>query len=169
MFLSSKKGLTIVELVIYATLLLLVMFIVVNVVFSITGSHRKIMLERLLEYNGVVLMDKLARDIRNADSVNLGLSVFNQNSGVLVLNSNNNGVNYSVKFDLLNGILRFFDENNQISNISSDSVSINSLIFNHFSNSNSDGVKIDIEIQADYGNESKKINISNFVVLRGSY
>lgn len=169
MFLSSKKGITLVETIIYSTLLLVVMFVVVNVVISLVSSHRKIMVDRVLEYNAVVLMDRVAREIRDADSVNLGLSVLNNNNGVLVLNASEGGVNHSVRFDLSGDILRFTDSENNLTNLSSDSVNIRKLSFSHFSNQNSEGVKVYMELEAGYQNDIKTMEVDNFIILRGSY
>lgn len=166
---NTNKGITLIETIIYATILLLVLSAIIAMLGSLTSSHRRAMVNRLVESSGAVAMEKMMREIKSAEAVNLGLSSLGTNPGVLALSGIEGGVAYSIVFDTSLGILRISKDGEPAGNLTSSAVTVTDLVFEHIVNDNSEGVHITLELEAVYGNEIKSLRLTNFAVIRGSY
>jgi len=165
----GSKGISLVETIIYATVLTLLLFVVAMISISLVKSHRRVSLNRELESNAAFAMERMVREVRLADSVNDGLSVFNSSPGTLTLQGVDGGTAYTVKFDVDNGQVRLTKDAGTPGFLTSDQVVVTDLIFQKASNVNSEVVKIILELEGSRGDDTKRIKVNGFAVLRGSY
>lgn len=166
---SKQSGITLIETIIYAIILLLVLLVIIAVLGALTGSHRRAMVNRLVESSGAVAMEKIGREIRSAEAVNVGSSALGVNLGTLALSGLNAGTPYEVIFNTAGGILQVSKDGGPAGNLTSSAVTVTKLLFERITNANSEGVRITLELEAQYGNEIKTLRLNNFIVLRGSY
>ncbi|MEK7642331.1 MAG: hypothetical protein AAB392_00845 [Patescibacteria group bacterium] len=174
MFILNKKnkknsGITLIETIIYSVILLLVLFAITTTLGSLTSSHREALVNRLVQSSGSVAMEKMMREIRSAEAVNLGSSSLGVSPGALSLTGINEQTPYSVSFNLGGGILQVTKDGGSPGNLTSSATTITELIFERLTNSNSEGVRVTLEIQATVGNKTKTLELTDFAVLRGSY
>lgn len=166
---NLERGAGIVEIIIYISILVVVTFFVIQSVLWLTESHRQVSLNRDVEYSAGGAMETMLKEVREASSINSGASSFGSNPGTLFLNGVRNGVGYSVSFSVVDGVIYVSRDGSTPQAITSSSVSVSNLIFRTAQNTNSDGVKIEIEVSGSRGNYSKSVAFENFAVLRGSY
>ena len=79
----NSRGVSLIEAVLYITLLILIMSVIVQVLVSMGGVYKNIKLTRELESSGAIVMENMLREIRNASSVVVGSSVLGTNPGIL--------------------------------------------------------------------------------------
>ena len=166
---KKQKGITILETLLYSALLSLLLFAIVGSTASIIRTHRRVYLNRTLESSAVFAMERMAREIRLANSVNAGLSSFGANPGILVIGGGQDDIPYTMVFDAPLGRVRITKNGVDSGDLTSDKVAVSELTFKYLDSVNSKGVKITLELQGTYGQESKTIRLEDFVVLRGSY
>lgn len=84
---SRKKGFTLIEILVYASLLVLLIVLMANAVASLSHIIVEAKTERALRSSAEAALERITREIRFAESVNIGASVFNAHPGTLILTS----------------------------------------------------------------------------------
>lgn len=84
---NSQKGISILEILIYITIITLLMVVVVNTAMVMTIVSSKARLKQNILGEGGVSLERIVREIRLADSVDLFASTFGIHPGVLKLNT----------------------------------------------------------------------------------
>lgn len=166
----NNRGVSLIETVLYITLLLLIMSVIVQTFISMGGVYKNIKLTRELESSGAIVMESMLREIRNAKSVVVGNSVLGTSPGILEISGVDESLNiYNVVFDGSSGSILVSKDGVTPVALTSSSVSISNLIFTYISNANSEGVRIELEVSGTIGALSKSKKFYGFAVLRGSY
>ncbi len=164
---NKKSGYSLVETIIYIALLCILISAIIWSTASIVKAYKKMRTIRDVENSAVAAMDRMEREIRDADSVNASQSTFGTSNGVLTLNGNTpTGTSETLKFYLTNGVLYVDQNGTQLGPLTLSDVTVSNLTFNYFSNSNSSGVQILMTLQTS-GTPAKSFEDS--AVLRGSY
>ncbi len=168
---KRQSGITILETLIYAIILTVLVGIVVQALISLINLHRTTSASRLVESSTVVSMERIIREIKGAKSVDISNSVFDSNPGILVLNGiDENDANYSLTFALQNGVLQMTkNPGGEVFNLTPSSVNALTATFNHVVNSNSEGVRVFIQIENISGPKIESFSLKSFAILRGSY
>jgi len=166
----KNKGITILETLIYTAILGLVVFTIFKSLSSTITTHRAIKLSQTLESSAAVSMERILREIRNADSIDMGVSSFNSSPGILKLSGiDENDVDYTITFDLSGGVMRVTKDSGTPAAITSSAITISSLIFRSVSTSNSEAVRVEISFTGSAGGVTRDLDLFGFAVLRGSY
>lgn len=166
----EKKGFSLIETVLYITLLAVVMVVIVQMLVYVGGIYRHIKLERELEVSGTVALESMLREIRNATDVSSGQSMLEASPGWITLSGvDEGGVPYTVKFDVSSGALRIAKDSETPAAITSESVSVSYLLFDYVSSSHSKAVRVELEVSGNSGGINKTERFYGFAVLRGSY
>lgn len=173
-FLTIKKnrnrGTSLVEMVLYIVLLTLVTGIIVQMLVAMGGVYRNIKLTRELESSGTIAMEQMLREIRNSSSVVVGGSVLGASPGTLVISGTDESQNsYQVAFSVESGTLQISKNGETPTALTSSPVSVSYLMFNRVANTNSEGVRVELEVSGNAGSVSKSQKFYGFAVLRGSY
>lgn len=160
----SQKGFSLIEVIVYIGVLSFISIIVINS-FIVSFSISRIAFEKrnLLE-SGNSVLDRISREIRNADSIVDANSVFDSSDGVLELSSENGA--RMVKFQIDSGKISFYEDDDFYDFISGDKVTAESIIFRKITTSASTAVKIEMILKDD---SDRVVNFYNTVILRGSY
>jgi type II secretory pathway component PulJ len=167
-----KKGITIIETLLYATILVLIVGIVVQSLVSLLNLHRATLADKLIESSVSSAMSIMTREIRNAEMVDVANSVFGSSLGSLTLSGTDDGgapknILFSVSGE---NILQMTDlVSGEVSNLTSSKVMVTGLVYDYLHNTNSDGVRIFIQVETGNGNSIKSISLRSFSVLRNSY
>lgn len=159
---SQKKGFTLVEIVLYAALVVILLGAIVNAGLLLSKSYRSIKSLKNTQTSALSTMDLLTRNIREAQSVDGSGTVYGSANGSLLLrNSDTNGVSHTVKFYLSGGKVLMDKDGSLFGPLTDSRVTVTSLLFRQIDTSNSLGVKIEMTI------DGKKFY--NTMMLRGSY
>jgi len=168
MFKSSKnKGFSLVEMLVYISILVLMLGVVMGVTVSIVRSQRAVKASRDIESSVILSLERLSREIRLSDSVDINSSVFDSNPGRLVLESLDENENpRTVEFYILSGAIILRENGADVGALSQSDANVTSLIFRLFSDAEDVGIRTELEIESGTSTYYRSNNFYSSTVLR---
>ena len=167
---QNKNGFSIVEIMVYLAIFTALSILVINSFIVILSSFNTTNMNRKLLESGIVSMERVSREIRQAKNIDIVNSSLGSNPSILQLNStDSSGNSIIIKFMDENGNLNLYKNNTLQGNLLGQNITITSLIFNRISTTQSEAVKIKITLQYSGGHKTKSENFYDTVVLRGGY
>ncbi len=164
---SKKAGYSLIETVIYAAILSIVFFVMINTLLSFNQSYRSVLVLRAVDSAGIDAMERITRDIRGAATIDSGASTLGTSPGVITVNAFSGSYSTTTRFYLQQGRIYMDLNGAYYGPITSSSATVTSLMFRKISNVNSDAVKIDMSVTASVGGISKTKAFHTTVVLKG--
>ncbi len=167
---SSKKGFSLVETIIYIGLLVLVLVAIMNMTLSMARAYGYFKLSRHVQTSAINALDRMVRDIRNAQSVNVGQSTLGTSPGVLTLiTTSATGTAQTLQFYVATSTLRVKQDGGDVGPLTLSDVSVSSLIFRQISTGISQAVKIELTLSTGSGSTTRTANFYDTAILRDSY
>lgn len=162
-----RAGFTLVEMLVYVVILVIAVTVFVTSFVSILRAQASIQMHRETLRTFTIVTDRIVRDIRNADSIDVGSSVLGSSPGTLqlILDEANNTVTYS----LSDGRVYVAENGGSADVLTPEAVTVTSLSFDAVSLGVSTGVRLEMDFIVDTGRASTTKTIADFAVLRGSY
>lgn len=168
--LNKNKGMSILETLIYTAILAMVMFMIFKSVTSTIVLHRSVKVSQTLESSGIVSIERILREIRNGTNVDIAGSSFGVSPGVLKISgTDSDGDPYNVTFDVSNGVIRIKNNDLNPEPLTASLVNVDSLIFRHISNGNSEAIRVEASFSAGIASSTKELDLYGFAILRSSY
>ena len=165
-----KKGFSIIETLIYTSLLSLLSVITITSIVLLNQSLQSIVLGRIVDDAAQEVMEKIIREIRFADNVDLVNSTLSVNPSILSLDSTDTiGTPVDVEFSISSSTLQFKRDGVLIGPLTPNQVTIDELIFDHIATPVSEAVKVSLVLEARKGAVHIEETFNTTVVLRGSY
>jgi Tfp pilus assembly protein PilW len=164
---NKKSGYSLVEIIVYLAIFTAISILVINSFIIILSSFETTNMNRKLLESGVVSMERISREIRQAQNVDPSST-----STILVLNSTDSSEDpMVVKFLNEGGLLNIYKNNNEDpeGNLLGQNISVTSLVFRHITTTESEAVKIEMTLQYSMGNNTKSENFYDTIILRGGY
>ncbi len=167
---KSRRGVSLVETIVYVVLLTIVTSVIIQMLISISGVYRGIKLTRELESSGSVAMETILREVRNASSVVEAESTFGVSPGTLTVSFIDEAmVTHKVVFAVSAGAITTSTDGSASVAISSGTASTSELLFTHFTSPNSEAVRVELQMSGFAGSATKSQKFYGFAVLRGTY
>ena len=133
-------------------------------------SYLGIKVSQNINNSAVSMIERMSREIRWSDDVNLANSVFNSDSGVLVLNTINElGESVEKRFYIENGVLKIKEGLDEAKDLSVGNVQVNRLFLILADSGVSKMIKIEMEIESSSKDKTKTETFYNSVVMREGY
>lgn len=169
---GNQKGFSLVEMIIYMALLVILLATIVTSILSLTTHYRAVKNTREIEDSGIAVLDRMTRDIRNADGVLTDVSIFNVSPGTLTLVSTDSttGISTTTMFRVESERVVVYENSVLVGPLTKNSVDILGFTIRHIDTPNADAIKIELSMQSDHA--APNIISRNFystVVLRGTY
>jgi len=172
---KDRGGYTMLETVVYVGVLSVVVIAVFTILFSITRAFTNARIYSEMEVSGTTAMERMAREIRTAVSVDEGNSILDDANGdghgQLQLNTTDDaGSAKTVQFyfDAANKTVNLVDNAIDKGALTGDGVEVTNLVFRKWDTTKSSLVKIEMTIKS----KKKATTTAEFydsVVLRGGY
>ncbi len=102
---GTASGFTLIELLIYVAFISIMATVFVNFSLDIAGSAQKSRVRQEVQQNARFAMDRMLQEVRAAEGLNVGASVFGSHPGILSLGTSVPATNPTV-FDISGGVLR---------------------------------------------------------------
>lgn len=171
MYKQKKNGYSIVEILVYLAIFTALSILVINSFIVVLGSFSATRTNRDLLESGSTAMERISREIRQAESVDIVNSVFNSSPGALQLNStDSSGAAMIMKFNVgTGGVLNMYKDGVLTGSLLGQNVSATSLIFRRIVTTNGEAIKIELTLQDTVGKLNKLENFYDTIILRGAY
>lgn len=168
--LKKNLGFSLFETLIYVSSAILILFIIINTITLMSKSYSDIKMSKDISNSVISIMGRISKEIRWSESVNYANSIFNSDSGLLVLNSlNDSGVSVDKRFYVENDILKLKEGFEDAKALNTGNIKVKRFFINSVNNGVSELVKFEIEIEESYGNKTKSETFYNSIVMRESY
>jgi len=170
MYKQKKNGYSVVEILVYLAIFAALSILVINSFIVVLGSFSATRTNRDLLESGSTAMERISREIRQAESIDVVNSVFNSSPGALQLNStNSDGTPTIIEFRIVNGALNLYQDDVLMGSLLGQNISATSLVFRRITTTNGEAVKIELTLQDTVGKLNKLENFYNTIILRGAY
>lgn len=165
----NKRGISIVETVIYLAIFTVMSILVINSFIIILSSVGVINTNHDLVSSAASSMDRMSLEIRQAKSID----AINSSSSVLVLKGTDSseGIKFIKEGNNLN-IYKSTDGGTSwtlVGDLLVENVSLDSILFTRITTLNSEGVKIQMTLEDTHSKTNKTKNFYNTVIVRGGY
>lgn len=166
---NKIEGYSIIEIIVYLAIFTALSILVLNSFIAILNSFNTTNMNRKLLESGSVIMERMSREIRQSQSIDVAHSSFGSNPGILQLNGASTSENS--KFAIVGQSLNLYEGTglSLMGNMLAQNVSVTNLIFRRISTTNSEAVKIEMTLQYSRGQSTKTANFYDTIVLRGGY
>ncbi|KKR53612.1 MAG: hypothetical protein UT90_C0006G0024 [Parcubacteria group bacterium GW2011_GWA1_40_21] len=165
-----QKGFSLAEMIIYAAILSILTIVTINSTFSIVRSFAEFRTARDLNSSAASLLERMTREIRAANGIDLIQSALGANPGRLTLLTKDvSGADTTVEFYVENSKLKIREGGAAMGSLVSSSTAVTSFIVRSLSNPNSGAIKTELGLTATRGGVSKSGNFYSTILLRGSY
>lgn len=167
---KKNSGFSLIEMLVFIAVAAFVVVIIVNslnIYLRVYGTFRA---TSYITTSAMDTLERMTREVKLASSVDVGLSTFDISPGVLVLNTTDSAGDPAViEFYVDDSSVYMKRNNNIIGSLTGDDTSVNSLIFSHLTNTNSELVKIELDLQTSVGKVTKDAKFLTSAVLRSNY
>lgn len=158
-------GFTLVEMLVYVSVLVIVSTAAVSFLIALSGQVAQQRAHALVDHAAQTAFERMTQDIRGADAVDTTYSTLTSTPGVLTLISGAT----TTKYTLQSGTLDVARNSGSAIPLTDGTVTVNSLRFFEYSNSNTDLVRVVISLSATVHNVTVTRTFTTSATLRGSY
>ena len=165
---SYTKGFTLVEMLVYISIMTIIFTVIVTTILSFTTSYHRLAALRLLDHSATDALERMTRDIRNSTSIDAINSTFGSSNGVLSLIATQNAVSTTTKFYLASSVLKVNVNSVLIGPLTTTNVVVTSLAFTSLLSTNTSAVKVDMTLAATDGPLTVTKLYHTTIILKGS-
>ncbi len=152
-------------MLIYIALLAVLLLALMESMFRLTTSYKNIRAVHAVEQSAMLASDRIEREVRLADTIDVATSTFNVNPGVLKVNAGTSSVTFYIENERL-----FVKENEESgSPLTLSQVHMTSFVVRKITSTSSEAVKVEYTLQASTASSQITKNFYMTTVLRGSY
>lgn len=167
---TQKRGFTLIEMIVYVVILGIIAVLAVNSTLEMTKAYVNLRVSRDMNASAAAVLERMTREIRGANGIDLVQSTLGANPGRLTLNTKDAvGADTTVEFYVENGLIKVKEGGVAKGALMTSSTQASNFIVRSLSNANSEAIKIDLTVAAARGSVSKTRSFYNTIVLRGSY
>jgi len=161
----TALGFTLIETVIYITILAVFSVIAVNAIIVILASFKNVRAERAVNTAAYISLERIVRDTRAASNVAQAQSIFDANPGRLTLTNSDASTR---EFYMENGELKIKEDDVYTGTLIANTVVVDTLIFRFINHGQVQGVRIEMALH-DTRTPGVVKQFSDTAVLRGVY
>ena len=167
---SCRRGFSLVEAIIYIGLLVFILVAVISMLLIMGRSYGYLKSSRHIQTSAVTVLDRIIREVRNSESVDVGQSTLGTSPGVLTLNTTSVwGTPQTIQFYVSGGLVRVKQDGVDVGPLTLPDVKLNSLIFKQITTGISEAVKIEMTLETGVGSSTRLANFYGTAILRDSY
>lgn len=166
---NYSLGFTLVEFLVYIGVFSFISILAVNMFLTISSAFVEIRANHELSRSAFLVMEKITREIKSANSIN-GSSSLGSSASSLILNGlDSSGNPRTVSFSISGGQINFYENENLIGGLLTNTVSVNSFLVRNVTTNVSSALKIELALSFNRGSVVKTENFYSTVILRGGY
>jgi type II secretory pathway pseudopilin PulG len=165
----KKAGFSLIEMIIYLSLLAAILIMIVNILISFSTSYRELSVHRALERSALSAMERMTRDIRAGTSIDTGNSSFGSTNGILSIIQTTSSVSTTTKFYIGSSTLKMDINDSYYGPLTSSDVAVSSFMVRRLTSTstNAEAVKIDLTLQATSRSYVISKNYHSTIIVQG--
>lgn len=168
-FFKKEKGFTLVELLVYMSGLLILGSVLILMIVQFYGLYKEIIVVPRADRVGLILVDRITKDIRGADSIDVFESQFGTTNGVLKLTERVNESIVTKTFSVENGRVQYQEDSSSPVPLSSNDFTVSNFNFTFVQTGISQAIRFNLELQFDSAEGLDTRTYTGFAILRESY
>jgi len=165
LFTRTTKGFSLIELLIYIALLSVIVVVVVSVLLSLTRAYGAFKVSQRINNSAITALERITRDSRNAESIDLANSTFDVHPGRLTLNTGT----MTIEIYLDGDVLKVREDGVDIGSLTTQRVSVSSFVLRHLFSGSIEAIKIELTLTSSQGEFTKTERFYSAAVLRDTY
>jgi type II secretory pathway pseudopilin PulG len=165
---NHSQGFSLVEMLVYVSVLTIILLFVVSTLMSFTTSYRTLAALRATDHAAVDAMERMTRTIRGATAITALESSFATNSGVLTLVSTSGNNSTTTKFYLDSGTLKQNVNGVYYGPLTASNAEVTNLTFYLLSTTTTSAIRIDMTIEGQSGTVTKTKQFHATIVAKGT-
>ena len=167
---NTTNGFTLVETVLYVALFITLSIMAMNALFQTIKAFNDLRISRDINDSSVTIMERLTRDIKSANGIDMANSTFGTSPGRLTLHTMNaSGTPLTVEYYIASSTLRIRENGVDKGSLMSASTRVDNLVFRYITTGVTEAVKTELHIYSSRGTVNDVDHFYNTSVLRGSY
>ena len=167
---KTAAGIALVETIFYIAVLVILLAIVINMFLMMARSYTQLKLSADLQNSAILALDRITREVRNADNVDVINSAFGTDSGILTLNTTNfDGLPETLQFYIDNGVLSLKKNGGYFGQLTASSTITTRLMFKKLDNGKSSAIKTEMRLETNSATFNKSANFYSTTIIGNSY
>lgn len=163
------RGFSLIEMLVYLAVIAVMLAVIVTTLTSFSGAYHSFVLDRRIHAAAGAALERMVREVRGGTSIDVATSTLGAHPGTLTINTvNDTGDPVTRTFAVNAGVLELSEDGVLRGPLTSSNVAITNLVFRHLDNGVSEGVRIELTVQASRKSTVREANFYAFTVLRGS-
>jgi hypothetical protein len=164
-----NRGFSTIELLIYSVGMVTILSVIFYLIMNMYSYYRLLTIEPRVNRIGVIVLDRVAKEIRTGRSIDLSQSQFNITTGNIFINAKSGSINTTKQFNYENGRITYRENLGTINFLTPKDMSVSRFYFNHLKSPISEGVRIELDITYQVNKETLTKKFNGFIILRHSY
>jgi type II secretory pathway component PulJ len=162
---NSQNGYSLMELVVYIALFAMLSIVMTRSLITVMRTYASAKTYRTLQTNGELVMERVAREIREATTITS--ATYDSSPGALALSGiDSTSAVHTASFSVSSGVIQIND-NGTTTALSTSDVTVSSLIFRHMTTAGGGhAIKIELTLTTNRGNIASA-SFYDTIFLRG--
>jgi hypothetical protein len=165
----KNKAFSTIELLYYIAGMGVVLLVIFYLITNMYSFYRDLTVEPRVSRVASTVIDRVIKDIRSGQSINLSESQFGVATGNITVNSKSEGANVIKKFAYDNGRITYQENSGSVDYLTPDDLSVSKFYMTHVTSAISEGVRVELELTYDLEKNPTTRKFESFVILRHSY
>lgn len=155
---SKRRGVSLLETVIYVAILASMLVMVVNTLLALNASFVGIRLSKEMNVSAHAALERISSEVKKAKQVDQAASVFNANPSLLALSTTDDNDNpITIRFSVSNGALRVTSNGVDLGALTGEGITVSNFTIGFINTGRSNAVTVTLELSGARG----KTAISN--------
>lgn len=163
------RGFTLIELLLYAAGLVFLLVVITYLILQMHNLYRTLTLSSRADRVGITVVDRIVKDIRSGQFINLADSSLGVATGTLNLTTQVGNSDVVKEYAYDNGRISYQEDGGSIYYLSPDDISVSKFEFNQIVTPVSQAIRFELEINYNNKDQSVIKNYTGVSVMRRSY
>lgn len=157
------------ELVVYAGGMAALLVVITGLIFQFYKVYRELTIEPRVDRVAIAIMDRIGKDMRTGQSINLSQSQLGVAVGSLSIQARADDVVLEKYFALQNGRIIYQENDGTVYFLSPADISASKFMVNQINTPISDAIRFEVEFTFKTKNGTKSKSYTGVAILRHSY
>ena len=165
---NAALGYTLLEMLVALAIASFIVVVIIQLLTVYMNSYVTYEIATRINTAGIITGERIAREVKQATSVDVGGSTFGISPGKLLLNTASGGASATIEFYLDGTTVKMKKDGTVFGVLTGENVSVDALIFYLVVSGDSQLVKIEMDISSGSGSSTRSAVFYTSATLRGT-